>query len=98
MRAKVQFLHGGDGQNATDAFMSGPTRRMVQQEYGRFGSISEYRGRQSNLLVVASKTVSRSEFKKMLIEEGKKRNLQYGVLRGYRRLGASAGCNKKHPC
>jgi predicted Zn-dependent protease len=36
-------------------------------------------GRQSNLLVVASKTVSRDELKKMLLAEAAKRNLPYGL-------------------
>jgi TldD protein len=36
-------------------------------------------GRQSNLLVVASKTVTRAELKNQLIEEVKKKNLPYGL-------------------
>jgi predicted Zn-dependent protease len=36
-------------------------------------------GRQSNLLVVASKTVSLAELKNQLIEEVKKKNLPYGL-------------------
>ena len=36
-------------------------------------------GRQSNLIVTASKTVSPEELKKLLIEEVKKANLQYGL-------------------
>jgi TldD protein len=36
-------------------------------------------GRQSNLLVVASKTVTPDELKKQLIEEVKKKNLPYGL-------------------
>jgi predicted Zn-dependent protease len=47
--------------------------------HGRRAAGFNVAGRQSNLLVVASKTVSRDELKKMLIEEAKKRSLQYGL-------------------
>ncbi len=36
-------------------------------------------GRQSNLLISASKTVARDELKKLLLEEAKKANLPYGL-------------------
>lgn len=47
--------------------------------HGRRGAGFDVAGRQSNLLVVASKTVTPEELKHQLIEEVKKKNLPYGL-------------------
>ncbi len=47
--------------------------------HGRRANGFNAAGRQSNLLVVASKTVTSSELKNLLIEEVKKKNLPYGL-------------------
>jgi TldD protein len=47
--------------------------------HGRRGAGYNVAGRQSNLLVVASKTVTRDDLKKMLIEEAKKAGKPYGL-------------------
>jgi TldD protein len=47
--------------------------------HGRRAEGYNVAGRQSNLLVVASKTVTPEELKKQLIEEVKKKNLPYGL-------------------
>jgi len=47
--------------------------------HGRRSGGYNVAGRQSNLLIVASKTVTPGELKKQLIDEVKKRNLPYGL-------------------
>jgi len=47
--------------------------------HGRRAAGYNVAGRQSNLMVVASQTVTPQELKKQLIEEAKKRNLPYGL-------------------